>query len=168
MARSLTNSFARLLDWFRGRTPPTPSGDLPQEPTVVAAAPLGLEERRAHPRFDLGVPVAVKTPRGGPPLRAFVADISPAGCLISTEQLVPLETEVSLAFRLSPHGLCGASGRVVRVTAQGTQNPGFGVQFTQTNVALEEFLARLRDAPAERRKAVVRDLIAITIEVRTR
>jgi hypothetical protein len=167
MLRSLTNALARLFDRFRGKK--EPPDDLPQEPTMVSALPAGrLHERRAHPRFDLGVPVAVKTPRGGPPIRAFVADISPAGCLISTEQVVPLETEVTLAFRLSPHGLCGASGRVVRATAPGTEEPGFGVQFTQTNVALEEFLARLRDAPAERRKAVVRDLIAITIEVRTR
>jgi hypothetical protein len=161
------NPLARLLGWFRGRKA-VPEA-VPRETTVVAVAPPErLEERRAHPRFDLGVPVAVKTPRGGPPIRAFVADISPAGCLIATEQVVPLETEVTLAFRLAPHGLCGASGRVVRVTERGKEDPGFGVQFTQTNVALEEFLARLRDAPAERRKAVVRDLIAITIEVRTR
>jgi hypothetical protein len=158
MSGSFTRLLARLADWFRRGGHPTVSDRRPTEPSSRS------QERRAHPRYDLGVPVAVKTPHQRPPLRAFVADISTAGCLIATETEVPLDTEVTLAFRLSPHGLCGASGRVVRVMPKA----GFGVQFTQINVALEEFLARLRDAPVERRKAVVRDLIAITIEIRTR
>jgi hypothetical protein len=155
MHRAWIRWFRRVAGWFR-RAP---------ERDATAAddqEPRGADRRRA-PRQELSLPVVVRRP-GRAAVQASVAHLSPAGCLLHAETPLRIGNEVSLAFRVPRHGLCGASGQVVRMTG----DDAFAVQFSQTNQALRELLDRLHRGTLERRQAVLRDLSAITIEIRTR
>src|SRR5437773_287118 len=93
-------------------------------------------ERRAHPRYVLGIPVLVTTRDDPGGVRSLVRDISAGGCLIETENAVAVGSRMTLVFLVRPHGCCRGHGRVVRVTS----TLGFGVQFSDVNEELRQLL----------------------------
>lgn len=111
-------------------------------------------ERRQSPRFPLGVPAAI-VPGTQIPSGAEIANLSDGGCYVRTRDTVQPGRRVSLRFHAAVHGLCVATGTVIRVTGD-----GFAIQFADTNDAFRNLIWDL-EATGERQRpkiiAAIRD-----------
>jgi hypothetical protein len=119
-------------------------------------------ERRKEVRHPVGAPTMVVLPGDPNGVRAFIRDISKSGCLLQTKAEVEVGSVVSLAFLGRPRSHCRAVGRVVRKADAG----GFGVEFSQANMAFLGFVGVLGAAPPESRGALIAAMMGSTIEVR--
>jgi hypothetical protein len=118
-------------------------------------------ERRKEVRLPVGAPTMVVLPGEPAGVRAFIRDISKGGCLLHTKAQVQVGAVVSLAFLGRPRSHCRAVGRVVRRA----DADGFGVEFSQANMAFLGFVGVLGTAPPESRGALIAAMMGSTVEV---
>jgi hypothetical protein len=132
------------------------------ERTPAPEEPRAPGERRKDVRLAVGAPTMVVMPGDPSGVRAFIRDISKGGCLLDTKAEVQVGAVVSLAFLGRPKSHCRAVGRVVRRAG----STGFGVEFSQANMAFLGFVGFLSTAPPESRGALIAAMMGSTIEVR--
>jgi hypothetical protein len=152
-------SFQRLANRLKGASTQEEPPPATTAGSDDARAPV---ERRKDVRLAVGVPTVVVLPGDPSGVRALIRDISKGGCLLDTTADVKVGALVSLAFLGRPKSHCRATGRVVRKA--GTS--GFGVEFSQANLAFVGFVGFLAAAAPESRGALMAAMRGSTIEVR--
>jgi hypothetical protein len=99
-------------------------------------------ERRRTPRFPLRVEVSCSFE--GAVHRGSTDNLTVYGCLLRTDEIAPVGTEVALALDLQDAGPpARATGRVVRVARRGEEVLGFAVEFEPLDEAAEGRIAAL-------------------------
>lgn len=106
-------------------------------------------ERRQSIRFRMGVPAAILL-GAQQPIGAEIANLSEGGCYVRTRDTVPQGSRVSLRFQAAAHGLCAATGTVIR-----SADDGFAVQFTDVNRAFRNLMWDLESTDERQRAKIV-------------
>jgi hypothetical protein len=133
------------------------------EPRADASAgeTRAATDRRQHVRHGVGAPTVVVLPGKQSEVRALIRDISKGGCLLDTDASIAVGTRLSLAFLSRRCGHCRAMGCVVRTTGKS----GFGVAFSQVNIAFLGFVGSIGSDSPDARVDLVAAMKGSTVEI---
>jgi hypothetical protein len=121
---------------------------------------VSVTERRRYPRFPLGAPAALFVAGARAPLLAALANLCEGGCFVATRVVIWRGSELSIAFQAEGQ-TCAATGIAVRHEA----GRGVGIEFSDANPAILEFVRRLGAAPPDGMGTLVDCVSAVEIRV---
>lgn len=90
---------------------------------------------------------------------AELGNLSEGGCFVATRNAVAPGRPISVVLN-GAHGLCGASGRIVR-----WETGGFGVEFSDTNAEFKRFLRDLASVDGPGRATIVAGIAHASVRV---
>jgi len=102
-----------------------------------------MEDRRRFQRATIKLPVTVMLDRR--PVPGDLVDISGGGLLFTCRAAVEISDLVEVEIRVTPDRTCSGQGTVVRAS----NDRGFGVEFSDCNPAMKEFVGDLLQLRAE-------------------